>query len=755
MIANSKFIYNNLNEKQNLSAYVKINKESMPKAKELSWLVFLVTLFSLPMAGMEIHGTVRDIYNRPLAGVHVRISSSGHSLLSDEKGEFVFTVDASETVFELYFESPQHYLEKRTVVLKEITPDLKVYLIPLKLLREDVTVTALNESQKTIAVPFAQNVVSKIGIRESQSESIVQALQNSPGVHFIGKGGIAVTPSIRGLARRRILLLAAGARITSDRSAGAAAQFYPPELVQQIEVVRSAASVLYGSDAIGGVIQIIPRDAQNAEPGFAALNISGHSADQKLNGGFSLNQKFGPYSVFSAMQISQAGDYSAAGERVFNSGYRYYTGNLIAGYETEKRSFSLSFLKSAGRDIGKPERANDPAVSSFYPLENNNLLNISYRENTLSANSSLNFSLFLNPNDYELDKIKQSGQQVDISKNSALDFGVRTTLKKSLNSHLSYQFGIDYYGRANVDMENETWKNDFFSSGSLPVKNGRRNDLGMYAKLDYSGLAAFDLVAGARLGAFSRNAISDGVFLKKSSWAPAFFLGITRKIKDALTLFCNAGTAYRLPSLSEAFYTGITGRSSIVGNPDLQPEKSLNLDAGLKIHRKNIFLGAYFFQYSVRDMIEKFPLNDTSYTYDNIEQGRIRGLELEFQFYPLKKLEIFGNAFYYQGRSTISEKPLNDIPSAKLFLGAKFWLGRFWSEVNWLASAAVKQPGPAESAIPAYSVTDVKAGCYFSNRLFVFLKIANLFDRAYFANADPDIPLAKGLDFSIGLNLNF
>ncbi|MFH2107688.1 MAG: TonB-dependent receptor [Chrysiogenia bacterium] len=727
----------------------------MPKAKELSWLVFLAALLSLPLPGIEVHGTVKDIYNRPLAGVQVRIGSGGRSLLSDEKGKFDFNVHASETVIELYFESPQHYLEKRTVVLKEITPDLKVYLIPLKLLREDVTVTALNESQKTIAVPFAQNVVSKIGIRESQSETIVQALQNSPGMHFIGKGGIAVTPSIRGLARRRILLLAAGARITSDRSAGAAAQFYPPELVQQIEVVRSAASVLYGSDAIGGVIQIIPRDAKNAEPGFAALNISGNSADQKLNGGFSLNQKFGSYSVFSAMQISQAGDYSAAGARVFNSGYRYYTGNLFAGCETENRSFNLSFLKSAGRDIGKPERTNDPAVSSFYPRENINLLNITYCENFPKANSSLNFSLFLNPNDYELDKIKQASRQVDISKNNAIDFGVRTALKKSLSSNLSYQFGVDYFGRTNVDMENETWKNDFLSSRSFPVENGKRNDLGMYAMLDYSGLAAFDLLAGARLGAFLRNAVSDGVFLKNSSWAPAFFLGITRKIKDTFTMFFNAGTAYRQPSLSEAFYTGITGRSSIVGNPDLKPEKSLNLDAGLKIHYKNIFLGTYFFQYSVNDMIEKFQLSDTSYTYENIEQGRIRGLELEFQFYPLKKLELFGNAFYYVGRSTISEKPINDIPSAKLFLGAKFWLGRFWSEVNWLASAAVKYPGPAETAVPAYSVTSVKAGCYFSNRLFMFFKISNLFDRVYFANADPDIPPAKGLDFSLGMNLNF
>ncbi len=56
--------------------------------------------------------------------------------------------------------------------------------------------------------------------------------------------------------------------------------------------------------------------------------------------------------------------------------------------------------------------------------------------------------------------------------------------------------------------------------------------------------------------------------------------------------------------------------------------------------------------------------------------------------------------------------------------------------------------------MPAYGVTDLKAGCYFSNRLTLFAKIANLFNRAYYANADPDIPLARGVDLSVGLNLN-
>jgi iron complex outermembrane receptor protein len=502
------------------------------------------------------------------------------------------------------------------------------------------------------------------------------------------------------------------------------------------------------------VIQVIPRAGSDPEAGFCTLNLSGHSADEKLNGGFSLRAKAGGFSLLAAAQVARAGDYASGAGRVLNSGYNYYTGSLAVDYETEKRGFSLSFLRSVGRDIGKPERANDPGVASFYPTENARLLTLSYRESGLAANASLNVSFFMNANDYELNKVKYASRQTDVSRNSAVDIGCRVFLKKDLSPRLSWQSGADYYGRSGVDMENETWKNGVLSGSSSPVADGRRSDLGLYATLAWSAPAGFDLLGGARLGAFSRSAISDGVPLKKNSLAPAFFLGVTRKIRNSLTLFFNAGTAFRMPSLSEAFYTGITGRSSIVGNPGLDPEKSFNLDAGFKLHGQNLFVAAYLFQYSIRGMIEKFPLSAAAYTYANIERGRIRGLELEFQYCLLKKLEIFGNGFYYRGISTAGGGSLNDVPSARLFLGTKLWLGRMWGEVNWLGAAALRRPGPAEIAVPAYGITDLKAGCYFSNRLFLFAKVANLFNRIYYANADPDIPLARGCDFSVGLNLN-
>ncbi|MCU0235894.1 MAG: TonB-dependent receptor [Acidobacteria bacterium] len=723
------------------------------KKRRSLYLACLLTTLAMPLAALEVRGTVRDIHDRPLAGIVVKVADGEHAVVTDADGAFAFSVDEAIPFLTLHFVSTQFHLEKRVISLRGAAVRMKVYLIPVRQLKEDVAVTAMNSAEKAIAVPAAQKVISGMTLREELPESVTQAVQNSPGVHFIGKGGIAVTPSIRGLARRRVLFLVDGARITSDRSAGTSGHFFPPELVRQVEVSRSASSVLYGSDAIGGVIQVFSRAGGDPEPGFCTLNLSGHSADEKLNGGISLRGKAGGLSWLVAAQVAQAGNYASGKGTVLNSGYRYYSGSLDIGYDTEKRGFRLRFLGSAGRDVGKPDRANDLAVSSFYPEENTRLLNFSYREDGWPAAGSLNIALFVNASDYELNKVRPAVRQKEVSRNDALDFGFRAFLKKRFSERLSLQSGIDYYGRGGVEMVNETWQQGVLSEAAVPLADGRRGDLGLYSTLSWQSPHGLDWLAGVRLGSFCRSARSSGVFLESRSLAPAFFLGATRRIRNSLTLFVNAGTAFRQPSLSESFYTGITGRSTIVGNPGLEPEKSLNLDAGVKVHGRDLFIAAALFQCSIRGMIEKFPLGGTAYTYANIESGRVRGLELEFQYYPLQKLEIFGNGFYYRGSSG-GGGALNDVPSARLFLGTKLWLGRLWAEVDWLAATAQRRPGPAESAVPAFQVCDLKAGCYFSSRVLLFAKIANVFNRAYYANGDPDIPLARGIDLSMGLSLS-
>ena len=118
---------------------------------------------------------------------------------------------------------------------------------------------------------------------------------------------------------------------------------------------------------------------------------------------------------------------------------------------------------------------------------------------------------------------------------------------------------------------------------------------------------------------------------------------------DEIVVFANVSKAYRVPSLTELFYTGITGRGFVISQPNLRPETSFNLDAGLKFIFKRFFAGIYSFYYEIDDLIELYWIDaiENIYTYGNVNKGKISGYELEVEYYPIPKLKVFGNFFSF------------------------------------------------------------------------------------------------------------
>ena len=222
-----------------------------------------------------------------------------------------------------------------------------------------------------------------------------------------------------------------------------------------------------------------------------------------------------------------------------------------------------------------------------------------------------------------------------------------------------------------------------------------------------------------------------------------------------MSLFCNVGRAFRFPSLGESFYTGITGRKYIVGNPMLEPESSFNIDTGLKISTKKYFIGLYLFSYRIDQLIERYRNEYHIYTYDNIHRGRILGGEIEVQYTPLKNVNLFGHYFYYKGRSDIENEPLNDIPAPRIYVGGKIFFNRLWFECNFLYSFKKNDPGSAEIKNGSYNLLNIKSGYYLSSELFLYVKASNLLNERYYSNPDPDIPEAKRLNFSTGIHFYF
>lgn len=719
-------------------------------------LLFLFYSHSVLWAA-TIHGVVRDLDKKRLPNVEVTVKSTGKTTLTDLKGSFLIEVpDSCDSVLLIFKCEGCHLLERRATVDDEVKV-FDLLFVSRESLLERVSVTAMNQARKQVEIPMAESSVSRLDIQAKMPENIIETLSDTPGVHFIGSGGFSVTPTIRGLARRRVLLLLDGARITSDRRAGTSASFIPPEMASRIEVVRSSSSVLYGSDAIGGVVNILTRSgfsSQDGRPAQSSFNFNVNSTNSRINTGLTLHRDLDKWHIYTGFQYNRARDYGSPGTKILHSGYTYYSGIMDISYHDEKREFYIGYAGGVGSDIGKPDRENNPDAFTTVPLKADHFLRMGYTGKNVVKNGSLDFSLFLDPTIYNLDKVDRIGNKIESADTTGLNLGVKATLKKSPSRSFAYQAGVEWFSRQNVRMENRVQtENDTVTT--FPLREGERNDYSVYLTFDYSGLPSWVFNGGIRYTYFSISAVADGAFLEKTTGAPSFFLGATRKITKKASLFFTIARAFRFPSLGEAFYTGLTGRRYVIGNPALEPESSLNIDIGLKMISGKWSLGAYLFAYTVDGMIERYRDENDIYTYDNINRGRLYGGELEVSFKPVSVMDIFGHFIYYHGRNPGNSDPLNDIPAPRLLLGGKAFLDRLWLEFNFLHSFEKSDPGPAEVFNNAYTVINLKGGYYITSSLYFYIKMGNILNQSYYANPDPDIPFAKGANISAGLHFNF
>jgi len=233
------------------------------------------------------------------------------------------------------------------------------------------------------------------------------------------------------------------------------------------------------------------------------------------------------------------------------------------------------------------------------------------------------------------------------------------------------------------------------------------------------------------------------------------FWGTSIEVSPTLIVFGKIARAYRAPSISELFYTGITGRGLIIADPNLKPETSLNLDMGIKVLKNRYFIGLYTFRYRVKNLIQRYQLMDNLYTYGNVDNGRIQGLELEWEFTPVPGWRVFGNAFAFNGESADTGSPLNDIPGARIFMGTKFWIRRFSFEISGLIQGRKSDPGPAEIEVAGYDRLDSKVGTLLGASLCMKGIVANVLNRTYTPRADPQAVEAPGRSFILGLSYGF
>ena len=614
--------------------------------------------------------------------------------------------------------------------------------------REESTVTAEADSIIDVNLPSHRTILPASVLSELGTSNVAEAVEKVPGVAMVGKGGYSMSPAIRGLAEHRILLLIDGVRITSERRIGASASFINLNNIDHIEVNRGPYSVFHGSGAIGGIINIVSKTPSPGSPFTGKFNLSYNTVRQERAGSANISGSLGKFGLMLAVNGKKADDYKAPSGTVGMSRYSDYDLLMKLSREGEFSQFYITLFHYQGKDIGKPGPTS-LLKPRWYPDETNTLFTIGYTIKDKLFLDSLNASVFLMRSSLETQG-DNLGEDFSLEKRSQAEikgtnFGFKIRGSKAFGENHTLNLGFDFFGRGGINDSNSEWRYD--ESGEvtsqvdeMSLQDARSGNFGLYVDDKIKISPSLTVNIGARWDFLNASNI-DMTHVRQaiSDQSLTAYIGTEFQVNPHLSLLANLGQSFRFPSVSELFYSGLTGRGTVFGNPDLDPERGLNLDFGFRYLHEKFFASIYGFHNHVRDMIQKFEgEEEEEFFYRNLTQGRIFGVEGELYLAIIKNFEFFMNFHHIKGEEKKLDSNLNFIPPSRLTLWTKYSFGDFWIEPKVTLSASKKDPGPLEIEIDGFTLMDAILGYNISNRLTLLAIFQNIFNQTYRYSADVD-----------------
>jgi outer membrane receptor protein involved in Fe transport len=740
--------------------------------KELSTilLVLAVVGFGYSLSDETLKGRISDNEGRPLANVKVAVMDSNISTQTGSDGTFFFE-NLTQEKLHLTFSHPDYIPQSMEVSLRESAGQMiEVTLTPknpiLMTIKEEITVTAEADSIIDVNLPSHRTIIPSSVLSEMGTANIAESLDKVPGVAVVGKGGYSMAPAIRGLAEHRVLLLVDGVRITSERRIGASASFINLGDIDRIEINRGPYSVFHGSGAVGGIINIITKSPSPYSRFKGDFHLSYNTARNEGAGSAAFSGSLGKWGLMLRANGKKADDYQAPSGPIEWSRYSDYDLMFKLNRQSERSQLYATMFHYKGNDIGKPSPTAH-LKPRWYPNESNTLFTVGYKHQNIWLLDNLNASVYVLRSVLETqkDNLREDTLTVkkrNLAKVQGTNFGFKVRGGKMLGRTHTLNFGFDFSGRGDVNDENTEWQYDedgtiTNQTAETSLQDARRSNFGFYIddKIQVSNSLSFN--AGGRFDIVrTSNLDLDGTRLSQKDEFFSVYLGSIFQVTPHFSLLANIGRSFRFPTISELFYTGLTGRGTVFGNPDLTAEKSLNFDIGFRYLREKLFASIYAFNNSISGMIQKYAgSGEEEYFYRNLTRGRITGLEGEFYIVLMKDVELFINFHHMKGKEKDSDTTLNYIPPTRLTFWAKYSLGNLWVEPRLTLSSAKEDPGPLEISVDEYVLLDTIFGFKASKNLMLLAIAQNILNQTYRASADEAGVDAPGRGFVFKAKYSF
>ncbi len=684
-------------------------------------------LFSHDLLASEVRGRVTDRQGRTLEQAKVTATGTETTVFTSRDG--AFSIDC-EVPCTLLVEHPRFRAEAVDVIVADGLVEIE--LASKQQVYEEILVTASRGTGDRYAPESVAATIVSMDEETITPSTLLDVVDSVPGVAENGQGGLFQVFSIRGVSRLRVMSLIDGMQIVGERRAGVSTSFVDPLLMDGVEVLRGPSSTYYGSGALGGVVQVFPRvyHGLRVETGWDSF------ADENYQ-----SLGWGDDDWSFAFAHRTRGNDTAADGTPLNERFDQYSATLARRWQGDGKTYEFLAIPTLGVDIGKSSSEFPDVRIVEYPQETHLLLRFG-----LDSDQGWRFSTWVHPNNLRTETLSP-GETFNVVRNRAFDLGANFQRDVDLSKKVSGRFGLDYFGRRGVEAqetEEELANGALFDSRTL---DGERDDLATYGSVRFQWGPA-SVQTGAR---FTFHQEDNSGFDRRDDTALVGFLGLVLPLGKGFELSSNLGTGLRFPSLSERFFTGTTGRGSVIGNPDLEAEESLSSDLGIAFFGRRAFVSAKVFRLSINDYIERVRVTSDVRTFVNLTAGTITGFELD-GFYQIADAWRFDwNGHLIDGEEDGTDVPLADIPPDRFQIGLQWSEGRWSSRLAWQYRADKDNPGSGERPIPDVHLVSLGLEYQLTDDLRLRLRGRNLLDEVYYSSADDAGPVAPGRSIGLGL----
>lgn len=571
----------------------------------------------------SINGKISDSNTgEPLQGATVRVLNTFMGTYADKDG--VFSIGKiTPGNYELLI-TMMGYENKKIKITVPLEKALEIELLSQPIQTGEIVVSANRRVQEVQDVPISISIVNSNDIMEDAGSSMKNVLAYVPGVE-VNNDNV----SIRGSSGfsfgvgSRALLMVDGLPMVSADDGSMNFDIVPAFAVNQIEIIKGAGSALYGTGALGGILNILTKEPQEKS-----------SLQVRLNSGFYTKPRFKQWEYSETLNKSYSAD---------------------VAYETKLKDVSMLFSLNALRDESWRKYDDQTRLNTFgklaFNISNKSKLNLILNYQTSDradwvywnsldsatrpptstdlnqrilsnrSTAAINYNLLLNENNFIIVRSSAFYRQfwLNLDENSS---EYRSSNSFSLDNDVQYNSIISdnfiFTGGIAYVINNVT---------STTYGNHNQNITSAYAQFEYTPITPLILTLGCRGDIESADELKNN-----QSISPK--LGASYKIGENFALRASSGFGFRAPSVAERFASINFQGFEVIPNYDLVPEKSISYEVGFNWKILSDFLplelDAVFFQNDMSDLIEPgfITSGQPQIMFANVEKVRILGAEI-------------------------------------------------------------------------------------------------------------------------------